>query len=326
MRVLVTGASGFIGANLVEHLLHRGDDVRVLRHVGSNALLPPDHEVEVVPGDVTDHLSMDRAACGVDGIYHVAGLVSYWRPRRSLQHRVNVEGTCNVIRAAVERGVGRVVHTSSIAAIGYRDDRLPADEDTPWNWGPLDIGYCTSKHLAEQVAMKGNERGVEVVSVNPGLVFGPGDVNFNAGRIFKMVMTRTTIRGLGGWTTTCDVDDVCAGHISAMEHGVAGRRYILGGEALPYTRIVERVAGAAGVEVSVREVPYALAAASARVAYAASLLNRREPEVTPELVRMMERRRVYSSARAIAELGYPQTPLQESLCRAFEWYDHRGII
>jgi dihydroflavonol-4-reductase len=326
LKVLVTGATGFIGANLVARLLDRGDEVRVMRRAGSRSPLLDDLAVETVPGDITDAGSVERAAAGVEGIYHVAGLVSYWRPRRAEQGRVNVAGTANVIEGALRGGVRRVVYTSSIAAVGFHGDERVSDEETPWNWGPLDIGYCITKREAEEVALAGNGRGVEVVAVNPALVFGPRDVNFNAGRIFKLVASSSTIRGLPGWTTTCDVDDVCAGHVGAMLRGVPGRRYILGGEAHPYPRIVERVAAVMGVEVKVKVVPYPAAAAAARAAYLASLVTRREPAVTPELVRMTAQRRVYSSRRAIEELGYPQTPLRASLERAFEWYRARGML
>lgn len=326
MTVLVTGATGFIGSNLVHHLVERGERVRVLKRPSTRPVLLDGLPVEVAEGDVTDAGSVVRAAEGVDGIYHVAGMVSYWKPARARQVRVNVDGTRNVVAAAVRCGVRRIVHTSSIAAVGFRTDGGVADEDTPWNWGPLDVGYCITKRAAEEEAMRANEQGVEAVAVCPGMVFGARDQYLNAGRLFAMVARKSTIRGLGGVTTTCDVDDVCAGHIAAMERGRPGRRYILGGEAQPYPRIVELVAETMGRPVRMKVVPYAVAAGAARAAYAVSLITRREPAVTPELVRMTAQRRVYSSRRAIEELGYPQTPLRTSLERAFRWYREHGRL
>lgn len=326
MTVLVTGATGFIGSNLVHHLVERGERVRVLKRPATRPVLLEGLPVEVAEGDVTDAASVDRAADGVDGIYHVAGMVSYWRPARARQFRVNVDGTRNVVAAAVRHGVRRIVHTSSIAAIGFRTDGEPSDEDTPWNWGPFDVGYCITKRAAEEEAMRANEQGVEAVAVNPGMVFGARDQYCNAGRLFVMVSRKSTIRGLGGTTTTCDVDDVCAGHIAAMERGRPGRRYVLGGEALPYPRIVELVAETMGKPVRMKVVPYAVAAGAARAAYALSLVTRREPAVTPELVRMTAQTRVYSSRRAIEELGYPQTPLRRSLESAYRWYREHGQL
>jgi dihydroflavonol-4-reductase len=326
LTVLVTGATGFVGANLVHHLVERGDDVRVLKRPATAPALIEGLGVDVALGDVTDPESVLRAARGVDGIYHVAGIVSYWRPKRRQQRQVNVDGTAHVVAAAVRNGVRRLVHTSSIAAIGFRDDDVPGDEDTPWNWGPLDIGYCNTKHLGEQRALEGADDGLEVVVMNPGLAFGARDLHWNAGRILKMAKERRTVRGLDGWTTTCDVDDVCKGHIAAMERGRPGARYILGGEPHPFPRIVRKAADVMGVDVGVRTVSQPVAQAAARAAYLASLLTRREPDLTPELVRMTAKRRVYTSERAIRELGYPQTPLRTSLEKAYRWYQDQGML
>lgn len=326
VNVLVTGATGFMGSNLVHHLVQRGDRVRVLKRRETLPILLSGLPIEMCEGDVTDAESVTRASRGVEGIYHVAGIVSYWRPRRALQHRVNVEGTRNVVDAAVRNDVRRCVYTSSIAAVGFRDDEQAADEDTPWNWAPYDIGYCNTKHLGEQEALRAGERGIEVVVVNPALVFGSRDLNWNAGRMFKMVAERSTIRGLDGWTTTCDVDDVCAGQIGAMDEGRPGRRYILGGEARSYPGLIREIADVMRRRVRVKTVPYPVAQATASAAYAVSLLTRREPALTPELVRMTAQRRIYSSERAMHELGYPQTPLRASLEKAYQWYRDNGRL
>ncbi|MFQ5777224.1 MAG: NAD-dependent epimerase/dehydratase family protein, partial [Terriglobia bacterium] len=256
MKVLVTGGTGFLGANLVHHLVARGDQVRVLKRPRTPPALLEGLPVELVAGDVTDFDSVLAATRGVEGIYHVAGLVSYWHPRRARQYRVNVEGPRNIVEAALRNGVRRVVHTSSIAAIGFRTDGQPADEETEWNWGPQDIYYCTTKHRGEQEALQACRRGLEVVVVNPALIFGPRDTSWNAGRLFKMVAERATIRGLEGETTTCDVDDVCLGHIAAMERGRSGQRYILGGESRRYSALIKEIADVMGKRVRVQKVPY----------------------------------------------------------------------
>lgn len=326
MKVLVTGGTGFLGANLVHHLVARGDPVRVLKRRRT----PPDIlkglPVEFVEGDVTDPESLRRASQGVEGVYHVAGLVSYWRPRRAWQHRVNVEGTRNVVEAALASGVRRLVHTSSIAAIGFRADAQPADEDTEWNWGPQDIHYAWTKHLGEQEALQAAARGLEVVVVNPGLIFGPRDTGWNAGRMFKLVEKSRTVFSPAGSTTTCDADDVCAGHLAAMERGQPGRRYILGGENVAYAELFRLVGEVMGKAVRVKMIPYWAAQTVATVNYWKSLLTRREPALTPELLRLGRFARHYSSARAIRELGYPQTPLRATLEKTYRWYVENGYL
>jgi len=326
MKVLVTGGTGFLGANLVHQLVARGDQVRVLKRPKTPLTLLEGLPVEFAEGDVTDFDSVVAAARGVEGIYHVAGLVSYWPPKRAWQYRVNVDGARHVIEAAARNRVRRVVHTSSIAAIGFRTDGQPADEDTEFNWEPYGVHYCISKHRGERAALEGNARGVEVVVVNPALIFGARDLHFNAGRIFKMVAEQSVVRGPEGATTTCDADDVCAAHIAAMERGTPGRRYILGGEFRTYKQLVQEVADVMGKKVRLAEVPYWVAQAAAWATYGISLVTRREPPLTPELVRVARFARYYSSARAIRELGYPQTPLRVTLEKTYRWYRENGYL
>ncbi len=326
MKVLVTGGTGFLGANLVHHLAARGDAVRVLKRRRTPTDILAGLPVEFVEGDVTDADSLLRACQGVEGVYHVAGLVSYWRPRRAWQHRVNVEGTRNVVEAARANGVRRVVHTSSIAAIGYSTDGRPADEETEWNWGPHDVGYCTTKHLGEQEALAGNGRGLEVVVVNPAVIFGPRDVHRNTGMIMTMVARHSVLPWPDGVITTCDVDDVCAGHVAAMERGRPGRRYILGGEHWRYRDLIQAVAEVLGKKVRVLTVPEGLQSLLAWTVYGVSLLLQKEPPLTPELNRVRRLVGTYSSARAVGELGYPQTPLRQTLKKTYRWYVENGHL
>ena len=326
MKVLVTGATGFLGANLVHHLVARSDTVRVLKRKRTKPTLLEGLPIEIAEGDVTDFDSLLAASRGVEGIYHVAGLVSYWRPKREWMYRVNIDGPRSVVEAAARNSVRRVVHTSSIAAVGFRTDGQPADEDTPFNWEPFDVGYPISKYRGEQEAMKAIPRGLEVVSVNPALIFGPRDTSWNAGRMFRMVQQSRTIRIPDGSSTTCDVDDVCAGHIAAMERGQSGRRYILGGEHLGIARLFEMVGEVMGRKVRVRTVPFWVASLAAYGASSVSLLTRKEPDFTPELMRVARRSRRYSSERAIRELGYPQTPLRVTLEKTYRWYRDNGYL
>jgi len=326
MKVLVTGATGFLGANLCHHLVARGDAVRVLKRKRTKPTLLEGLPIEIAEGDVTDFDSLLAASHGVEGIYHVAGLVSYWRPKRDWMYCVNIDGPRNVVEAAVRNGVRRVVHTSSIAAVGFRTDGQPADEETPFNWEPYDVGYPISKFRGEQEAMKAIAHSLEVVSVNPALIFGPRDTSWNAGRMFRMVQQSRTIRIPDGSSTTCDVDDVCAGHIAAMERGLSGRRYILGGEHLGIARLFEMVGEVMGQKVRVHTVPYWVASLASYAAYSVSLLTRKEPDFTPELMRVARRSRRYSSERAIRELGYPQTPLRATLEKTYRWYRDHGYL
>ena len=223
-------------------------------------------------------------------------------------------------------GVRRVVHTSSIATIGYRADRVPADEDTEWNWGPADIAYFTTKHLGEGEALKGLERGVDVVIVNPAIIFGARDVGWKAGRIFRLIDERSTQLLPAALVTTCDVDDVCEGHIAAMERGRSGERYILGGATVSLADLFRLAAEIMRRPVRVITVPYPLAVAAAWVVERLSIVTRKEPPFAPESLRAARKSFPYDSTKAIRELGYPQTPLHASLEKGYRWYREQGLL
>jgi dihydroflavonol-4-reductase len=326
MNVLVTGGTGFLGSNLVYHLASRGDRVRVLKRPATSMAHLEGLPVEVVPGDVTDLDSLVAAARGVECIYHVAATVTYWRRRRAAMYEVNVGGTRNVIEAAVRGEVRRVVHTSSVATIGYREDGQPADENTRWNWGPAGIDYFTTKHQGEAEAFKGIARGVEVVVLNPALIFGARDVTWSTGRTFKMARSRGVHMFTDGAGPMCDADDVSLGHIAAMERGQSGQRYILGGDTVRYADMFRMAAEAMGVRRRVLTVPYSLAAAAAWAAYGVSLLTNREPLLTPEMLRAAQGIYRVDSSKAIRELGYAQTPLRVSIEKSYRWYRDSGLL
>ena len=326
MKVLVTGATGFLGSNLAHHLVARGDTVRILKRARSSLALLEGLPVEAATGDVTDLDSLVEAARGVEGIYHVAGLISYWKPKRAWQYKVNVEGVRNVMDAAVKNGVRRVVHTSSISAVGYRADGRPSDETVAWNWERLDSGYMTTKHLGEDEALRGPARGVEVVVVNPALIIGPRDINWSSGRMFKIVSQRNGLAIPDGANTTCDVDDVCRGHIAAMERGRSGERYILGGEYWRYPDLFRAIAEVMGRPFRVRILPRWIPMVAAYGLYGLSLVTRQEPPITPELLRVASHSRHYLSDKAIRELGYPQTPLRTTLEKTYRWYKENGYL
>jgi dihydroflavonol-4-reductase len=320
MKVLVTGATGFLGSNLVHHLVEQGEDVRILKRPSTPPVLIGDLPLETAEGDVTDRESVERAVRGVEGIYHVAGVVSYWRPMQKQQWQVNVVGTRNVVESAARAGVRRIVHTSSVMALGARGDGQLSDEGTQWDGEPYGKGYCRTKYVGEQEALGGLEQGIEVVIVNPGLVFGQRDLHLTGTGIFAIVGLRSVVPCLSGWITTCDVDDVCAGHIAAMRVGRCGQRYVLGGEVRSYRDLISDVGEAMGREVRVRMVPSPVAQMAAHAAEGISRMTRKQPPITPEMMWIAACRRAYTSKRAIAELGYPQTPLRVSLERAYRWY------
>jgi dihydroflavonol-4-reductase len=326
--VLVTGGTGFVGSNLVPHLLREGASVRTLVRDAGSGLLDP-ASVEMLIGDVRDPDAVARAVKGAEVVYHVAGLVSYWRPRRRELHDVNVLGTRNVVSACLAGGVRRLVFTSSVGAIGVPADGVPGDESTPYNWDPCGYHYCMSKYLAEGEVYRGVAAGLNAVILNPALVAGPRDINWNAGRIFAMIKRsrRGRVICTRGSVSLVDVDDVCLAHVAAASAGRPGGRYILAGHPIAYRDLFAEVASVMGrTDVTIRVVPDGAALLAARAKAAAAALTRREPDITPELVRMNVRWRVFDDAAARRDLGFTVTPLRQTLQRAYDWYRARGLL
>jgi dihydroflavonol-4-reductase len=324
--VLVTGGTGFVGSNLVPHLLRDGAHVRTLVRDTGTGLLDPS-TVEMIIGDVRDPDAVARAMKGVDTVYHVAGLVSYWRPRRRQLHEVNVTGTRNVVSACLAEGVRRLVFTSSVGAIGVPAEGTPGDEATPYNWDPGGYYYCLTKYMAEGEICRGVAAGLSAVILNPALVAGPRDVNWNAGRIFAMVNRGNRVICTNGTVSLVDVDDVCRAHVAAASTGRSGARYILAGHGIAYRDLFAEVAsvmGRPGVKVKVVSDRTALLAA--RVKTTAAAVTKREPDITPELVRMNVRWRVFDSSAAKRDLGFTVTPLRETLQRTYDWYRAKNLL
>jgi dihydroflavonol-4-reductase len=320
----VTGASGFVGANLARALLDRGWRVRAL--VRGDAPSLAGLAVERVAGDLVAP-SLADAMRGCDAVFHVAATYSLWRRDREAVLRANVAGTRSVLAAARAAGVPRTVHTSSVAAIGVRDDGLPADET---HQSPPDrlIGtYKRSKALAEQEVRRAVEAGQDVVVVNPTTPVGPWDakptptgeivVRFLNGRMPAYVDTGLNL---------VDVRDVAAGHVLAYERGVAGERYILGNENLTLRALLERLAVIAERPAPRVRLPRAIPLAYAALGEYVLARIGVKPDVSVESVQMARQRMFYSAEKAVRELRLPQSPVTGALLDAVTWFRDHGYV
>lgn len=321
MRVLVTGATGQIGLAVAVALRARGDTVRTLVRDPIRADALRDIGCELVAGDVCAPDTLPAAVAGQDAVVHAAGIVSYWSRRKTELMRVNVEGTRSLLEAAVAHGVGRFLLTSSIATLGWLPDGAVGDEDTTWNWDGLGIDYFVSKRLAEDAVLA--ERRIETLAVNPGIVFGPGDVSENGLRMLLNV-AEARVPGLPpGATTVAVLDDVVTGHLAALDHGAPYRRTVLGGHTLSFVELFERIGAVVG-----RAPPRRLLAPweirlSARFVSLGALWTGREPKLTPALAEIVIRNRRYRSDRAVDELGLRFSPLESGIEALWDWHHRR---
>jgi dihydroflavonol-4-reductase len=323
MQVLLTGATGFVGSHVARALVAGGHRVRALVRSGSSrAILSDVPEVEWLEGDVADAGSLRAAVRGCEAVVHAAAVVEYAPKFAAKQREVNVEGTRHVVEAARAGGVRRLVHTSSIAAVGRGNAGSIADENTPYDW-PIGLGYNESKRDAERLVMRA--AGVETVCVNPALVFGPGEVHKRTLPLFRMVKWGLMPLVPPGGTTVCDVRDVAAAHVAALTHGEPGARYILGGPQLTFRELATTIAEVTGGARPLAELPAALLRAAALPLAALHRLGVPLP-VSPGNLAYLGHYGYYASARAEAALGYRTRAASETLADAARWYTSQNLL
>jgi dihydroflavonol-4-reductase len=327
MDALVTGGTGFVGANLARELLAAGATVRVLARPGGDRRALDGLKVEIVEGDLLDAPSLARACSGVGTVYHVAADYRLWAPDPGALHRVNVEGTRAMLEAAGAAGVRRVVYTSTVGALGLPKDGGAGTEDTPVSVNDMVGAYKRSKFLAEQVALELARRGLPVVIVNPSAPIGPWDVkptptgqmvvDFMRGRMFATLDTGLNL---------VHVRDVARGHVLAAERGTVGEKYILGAAHgnVSLAEIGRLLAEITGRRPPRLRVPYAVAWCGAACMEAVARVTGGAPRVPLTAVRMARKRMYFSPAKAIRELSLPQTDVREALREAVEWFAARG--
>lgn len=326
MRALVTGATGFVGANLVAALLARGYQVRILRRPTSRLDALAGFEYEEAIGDILDPDSLPQAMSGCDWVFHTAGAADYWRSKPDRLYQLNVLGTRHVMAAALEIGVERVVYTSSVAALGVPPNGRLGDESLTFNLSPQAFRYGHSKHLAELEVMAAVERGLPAVIVNPCVILGPRDVNLISGSLIREVYRRWIPFATPGGMNLVDVEAVAAGHIAAAERGRVGERYILGGVNLTHWEILCLVARVVGQRPPIGVLPTPLVPLLATLF---SLLERIWPRPLPmsaEQLRLSTRYFYFSSAKAERELGLPPTVPEEVISKTFQWYREHDLL
>ena len=325
MNVLVTGGTGFVGANLVRELIADGHSVRVLARRGGDRRALEGCAVEIAEGDLLDAASLRAAVAGARHVYHAAADYRLWAPDPRVLYRANVDGTRHLLAAAAEAGAERIVYTSTVGAVGIPKDGGPGDETTPVSLADMAGAYKASKFLAERVADEWAARGAPVVIVNPSAPIGPWDVKPTpTGKMIVDFLDGKMIGVVDTGLNIVHVRDVARGHILAAQRGRVGERYILGHRDMSLFEIFGALSKMTGLPAPRFRVPYALAWVAAAVMEGLSLITRRPPAVPLTAVRMARKRMYFSSDKAIRELGLPQTPAETALADAVAWFTERG--
>jgi len=326
VKAFVTGATGFLGAHVARTLAAQGADLWLLVRPTSDLRNLEGLNAERVTGDLRDPASLQRAMAGCDTVFHVAADYRLWVPDPEQMYRSNVEGTRNLLAAARQARVRRVVYTSSVATMGFRSNGQPADEESPVSLADMIGPYKRSKFMAEQVALEAGRAGQDVVVVNPSTPVGEMDIKPTpTGRIVVDFLKQKFPAYVDTGLNLVDVAECARGHVLALEKGKSGERYILGGENLTLKQLLDCLAAITGLPSPRIRLPHfvALGAAVVDEMVTGRLLGH-EPRATVDTVRMGRKKMFVSSAKAERELGWKIVPVEDALRRAAEWFRAKG--
>lgn len=322
----ITGATGFVGHHVAATLIRAGWSLRALCR--SYSARPGD-----LPGvvwQIGDIRSLDQvmsAMSGAEAVFHVAADYRLWTQKPREIYENNVTGTVNVLKAALATGVSRVVHTSSVGALGLVSDGTPADENTPVCLDDMIGHYKRSKFLAEREAEKFLDRGLPLIFVHPSTPVGPGDHKPTpTGKIIVDFLNRKMPAYLDTGLNLVDVRDVAEGHRLAFEKGGVGEKYILGNRNLTLAQIFAMLEQITGVPAPGVRLPYTPILWLAGILHLVSFITGRQPPIPYEGVKMAAKRMFFDPSKAIRELGLPQTPVETALYDAVEWFRHNGYV
>ena len=316
MDALVTGGTGFVGANLVRGLLAGGRTVRVLARKGGDRRALEGCAVEIAEGDLLDVESLRAAVKGAGRVYHVAADYRLWaRDLREL-YRAIVDGTRHILTAAVGAGAERIVYTSTVGALGIPKNGTPGTETSRVGLEDMVGPYKASKFLAERVADELAARGAPI---------GPWDVKPTpTGQMVVDFLKGKMVGSLDTGLNIVHVRDVARGHILAAERGRVGEKYMLGHRSMSLIEIFRALAGMTGLRAPRFRVPYGVAWMAALCMEGAARVSGRPPQVPLNAVRMARKRMYFSAEKAVRELGLPQTPAEDALREAVAWFVERG--
>jgi dihydroflavonol-4-reductase len=321
--VLVTGGTGFLGAYILRELVERGYIVRAIRRGSQQPSYIPSsilEKVEWIPGDIMDTIGLEEAMQDVDAVIHAAAKVSFAGNDRHTLFTTNIEGTANVVNAAIAQGIRRFVHVSSVAALGRTRKEEKVTEEKKWESNKHQTAYGISKFYGELEVWRGIGEGLPAVIVNPSTILGYGDWNTSSCAIFKNVYREFPwySNGTNGFVA---VTDVAAAIVTLLESDVAGQRYILNGDNWSFRQLFDHIATAFGKKHPHREATPFLGAIAWRLEKIRSLFSGKKPLLTRESARIAQSRSLFDNSKILQQLpGFRFTPLEETIREACREY------
>ena len=327
-EILITGASGFVGSAVARQLVEAGYSVRALVRSASPRAHLAGLELDFFEGDLRDRKSVERATAGMRYVFHVAADYRLWARYPGEIFASNVEGTLNLMEAALHSGVERVIYTSSVATVALRPDGTAADETTPLREDQGIGAYKRSKIAAERlVEAMIAERGLPAVIVNPSTPIGPRDVKPTpTGRIIVEAARGRIPAFVDTGLNLVHVDDVAAGHLAALRQGRIGERYILGGQDVLFSQMLADISGLVGRRAPRLRLPWRALIPVAWAAEALATVTGREPFATRDGLHMAKHRMFFASKKAERELGYRSRLYTEGIIDAVRWFRDLGYL
>lgn len=327
MKVVVTGANGFLGSWLVRALAERGCDVHALVRPTADLSELDGATYKTVHGDVTDPESLKKAFEGADSVFHLAGVIAYKESQRALMERVNVGGTRNVIEACAHAKPRRLVHLSSVVAVGagLSPDQV-LNEDSPYNVGHLNLGYFETKRLSEQLVVEAARSGrQDAVILNPSTIYGAGDAR-KGSRSTQLKVARGKFPFYtSGGVSILAVEDAIFGILSGWEHGRNGERYILSGENITIQQLFTTIAELAGVEPPKYHLPNVALTAMGTWGDLREKMGLRGT-FSMENAKTSVMYHWFDHAKATRELGLRPRPAREAIKASIDWIREHGLL
>jgi dihydroflavonol-4-reductase len=326
-KVLVTGATGFLGSSVARYLIEQGFHVRTLVRPQSNQNNLLSLDIEKIEGDLTDSLSLKKALAGCDYLFHVAADYRLWVPNPDHMMKVNVSGTIDLVERAIQAGVKKIVYTSSVAVLGHSHTDL-VNEETPSHFNDMIGWYKKSKYLAEQkIKDLIHEKAYPITIVNPSTPIGPRDIKPTpTGRIVLEAAKGHIPAYVETGLNIVHVDDVAMGHHRALMQGKIGERYILGGENWTLSDILAHIALKMGRKAPLIKLPRGPLIPLAYLAEMIAHVTKKDPILTRDGLRMARWRMWFSSEKAIQFLGYQTRPASEALDDSIQWFSKMGYL
>jgi len=329
MKYFITGATGFIGNRLLEELLRNENEVHILARSPEKVDALPKNQVSVFKGNLFTTDVLEKAIKGCDVVYHLAAYANLWSKDKNLAYETNFTGTKNVLEAALKNEVKKVVFTSSAATLPPSQEKEEVDETAPPPETYL-TGYEATKRQAEELCREYCQKGLDVVIVNPSRLYGPGFLNkSNSVTIMIKKYLNGTWRFIPGDGSRLGsyvfIDDVVNGHILAMKKGVPGEKYILGGENISFHGFFKTLSNVSGKKRAMFHIPLSLMSGVAKFEFFMAENFGKPPLITPPWVKRYMQHRPLSSKKAIQDLDYKITPLEDGMIKTIEWIKNKPV-